>query len=183
MPPVRQHMCHEPTPVRGCAASRCHQGSWIYHAVGRRVGKIGSSRRMLPSATNTKHCWHTWQRCFSCRLTKASSNRLPHVRQRTSMVVSRFFVSRFVVVVVFVAVGGGEATVPTVTSIPHCGHLKVRPVALSGTRSLAPHDEQAKESGMMGAPKRNGATTTQRGAPPGPAKGLNEQPGRRPFGA
>ena len=155
--------------------------SCFYHALGRWVGKIGSSRLMLPSATNTKHCWHTSQRCFSCRLTKAISSRLPQVRQRTSMVVSRFFVSRFVaVVVVFAAVGSCEATVPSVTSIPHRAHLKVRPVALSGARSLAPHDEQAKESGMMGVPKRNGATT-QRGAPPGSAKVLNERPGGRPY--
>jgi hypothetical protein len=155
--------------------------SCFYHGLGRWVGKIGSSRLMLPSATNTKDCWHTSQRCFSCRLTKAISSRLPQVRQRTSMVVSRFSVSRFVaVVVVFAAVGSCEATVATVTSLPHRAHLKVRPVALSGARSLAPQDEQAIESGMIGVPKRIGATT-QRGAPSGPAKGLNEQPGRRPF--
>jgi hypothetical protein len=113
MPPLRQHSIHELTPCGGGTASRCHQGSWTYPSLGRWVGKIGSSRLMLPSATNTKDCWHTSQRCFSCRLTKAISSRLPQVRQRTSMVVSRCSVSRCVaVVVVFTAVTAEKQLYP-----------------------------------------------------------------------
>lgn len=35
---------------------------------------------------------------------------------------------------------------------PHFGHLMDRPAALFGARTLAPQDEQAKESGMDSTP-------------------------------
>jgi hypothetical protein len=44
---------------------------------------------------------------------------------------------------------GGHGATPTVTGLPHLGHLIVLPADLSEARSLALQDEQATMSGMM----------------------------------
>lgn len=41
-----------------------------------------------------------------------------------------------------------------ITGLPHFGHSKVRPAALSGPRSLAPQDTPTTVSGMMSSPEK-----------------------------
>lgn len=50
----------------------------------------------------------------------------------------------------------GSVVMFAVPCLPHFGHSKVCPAALSGARSLAPQDMQTRVSGMMKSPENGG---------------------------
>ena len=52
--------------------------------------------------------------------------------------------------------GGSVVIAVAVTGLPHFGHSKVRPAALSGPRSLAPQDVQTTVSGMRSGLEKGG---------------------------